>query len=109
MGNTVAICRECLLDALKSTESYKEEVKAKSIPKPLFPHPELDNNEVTLSSVADVEPKPIEVIEDAVEEFPISVSEDTVTNNPGDVKPTTPNKEPKAKAKSNKKKPNNKK
>ena len=39
MGNTVAMCRECMIDALKSTESYQEEVKAKSIPRPLFPHP----------------------------------------------------------------------
>jgi hypothetical protein len=81
MGNTVAMCRECMVDALKSTDNYKEEVKVKSILRPLFPHPELDNKEVTVSSVADniEEPKPTEVIEEATEEFPISVTEDTVT------------------------------
>ena len=106
MGNTVAICRECMVDALKSTEEYKEEVKAKSIPRPLFPHPELD---VTLSSVADEEPEPQEVIEDAVEDFPISVAEDTVTETKEDVKPTTtPTPKPKPKA-NTKKKPNKKK
>ena len=106
MGNTVAICRECMADALKSTEEYKEEVKAKSIPRPLFPHPELKNNEVTLSSVADSEPEPQEVIEDATEDVPISVTEDTVTNNFGDTKPTTPTPKQKTQAK---KKPNKKK
>ena len=106
MGNTVAICRECMVDALKSTEEYKEEVKAKSIPRPLFPHPELD---VTLSSVADEEPEPQEVIEADAEEFPISVAEDTVTETKEDVKPTTtPTPKPKTTA-NGKKKPNKKK
>jgi hypothetical protein len=77
MGNTVAMCRECMIDALKSTESYLEPVKVKKEPAPLFPHPELDK--VTISSVADEEPEPKEVIEEATEEFPISVAEDTVT------------------------------
>ncbi len=76
MGNTVAMCRECMVDALKSTESYIEPLKVKKEPAPLFPHPELD---VTISSVADNEPEPTEVIEEATEEFPISVAEDTVT------------------------------
>ena len=76
MGNTVAMCRECMIDALKSTESYLDPVKVKKEPAPLFPHPELD---VTISSVADNEPEPKEVIEEATEEFPISVAEDTVT------------------------------
>lgn len=93
MGNTVAMCRECMIDALKSTESYKEEVKVKSIPRPLFPHPELDNKEVTISSVADniEEPNSPEVIEEATEDVPISVTEDTVTMNFDDIKATTPN------------------
>lgn len=77
MGNTVAMCRECMIDALKSTESYIEPVKVEKEPAPLFPHPELDK--VTISSVADEEPEPKEVIEEATEEFPISVTEDTVT------------------------------
>ncbi len=77
MGNTVAMCRECMKEALKATESYTEPVKVKKEVKSLFPHPEL---EVTLSSVADKEPEPIEVIEEATEEFPVSVAEDTVTN-----------------------------
>lgn len=77
MGNTVAICRECLKDALSSTDGYTEEIKIKSEPKPLFPHPEL---KVTLSSVADIEePKSAEIIEDVTEDLTISVAEDTVT------------------------------
>jgi hypothetical protein len=102
MGNTVAICRECMLDAVKSTESYIEPAKVKAEPKPLFPHPEL---EVTISSVADEEPEPVEVIEEATEEFPISVAEDTVTNTEEKPKPATP----KPKTTTNKKKPNKKK
>lgn len=108
MGNTVAICRECMIDAVKSTESYKEEIKAKSIPMPLFPHPELDKKEVTLSSVADSEPEPQEVIEEATEDVPISVAEDTVTETKEDIKPTT-TPTPKPKAKANTKKKTNKK
>lgn len=76
MGNTIAICRECMKEALSSTESYIEPVKVKKELKPLFPHPELD---VTLSSVADSEPELKEVIVDVTEENPISVTEDTVT------------------------------
>lgn len=76
MGNTVAICRECLQEALKATESYVEPTKAKKAVKPLFPHPELD---VTISSVADNEPKPTEVIAEVTEDITETVTEDTVT------------------------------
>lgn len=77
MGNTIAICTECLKEAQSSIDGYVEEKKAiKKEVKPLFPHPELD---VTLSSVADEEPEPEEVIEDTTEENPILVAEDTVT------------------------------
>jgi hypothetical protein len=77
MGNTIAICTDCLKEAQTSIDGYVEEKKAvvKEV-KPLFPHPELD---VTLSSVADVEPNPTEVIEEVTEGVPISVAEDTVT------------------------------
>lgn len=76
MGNTVAICRECLQEALKATENYVEPTKAKKVVKPLFPHPELD---VTISSVADNEPKPTEVIAEVTEDITETVTEDTVT------------------------------
>ena len=80
MGNTIAMCRECMADALKATEGYAEEAKVKKPIAPLFPHPEI-KEDVTLSSVADEieEPKPKEVIEDVTEDVPISVAEDTVT------------------------------
>lgn len=107
MGNTVAICRECMVDALKSTEDYKEVIKAKSVPRALFPHPELDKKEVTISSVADIEPEPKEVIEDAVEDFPIPVAEDTVTE-PKVAETPKPITKPKTKA-NGKKKTNKKK
>ena len=76
MGNTIAMCRDCMKEALKATESYVEPVKVKKEDKPLFPHPEL---KVTISSVADAEPEPTEVIEEATEDVPVSVAEDTVT------------------------------
>ena len=78
MGNTIAICTDCLKEASSSIDGYVEEKKAVvKVDRPLFPHPELA---VTLSSVADVEePKPQEVIEDVTEEAPVSVAEDTVT------------------------------
>ena len=76
MSNTVAMCRDCLKEAFASTEGYVEVPKAKAEPKPLFPHPEL---EVTLSSVAEKEPEPVEVIEEVTEDIQISVAEDTVT------------------------------
>jgi hypothetical protein len=100
MGNTIAMCRECMKEALASTEHYKEPEKVKKVEKPLFPHPELD---VTISSVADEEPKLTEVIEGVTEEFPISVAEDTVAK---EEKPKTTTNKPKAptnnKGKSNK-------
>jgi hypothetical protein len=75
MGNTIAICTECLKEAQHSIDGYVEEKKTiVKENKPLFPHPELD---VTLSSVAD-EPKPVEVV-DAVTEDIQPVAEDTVT------------------------------
>lgn len=79
MGNSVIICKDCLKDALTSTDNYVEPIKVKREVTSLFYHPELAN--VTLSSVADVaEPKPTEVIEDTItEETHISVAEDTVT------------------------------
>ena len=77
MGNTIAICTECLKEAQASIDGYVEEKKAIKIEdKPLFPHPEID---VTLSSVADAEPEPVEVIDAVTEDIPIPVAEDTVT------------------------------
>lgn len=79
MGNTIAMCRQCMVDALKATDGYVEEVKSKKAPKQLFPHPEI--KPTTLSSVADEieEPEPTEVIEEVTEDAPIdSVTEDTV-------------------------------
>ena len=77
MGNTIAICTDCLKEAQSSINGYVEEKKTViKVDKPLFPHPELD---VTLSSVADEEPKPNEVIADVTEDSNISVAEDTVT------------------------------
>jgi hypothetical protein len=76
MSNTIAMCRDCMKEALSATEGYTEPIKAKKEVKPLFPHPELD---VTISSVADVEPEPPEVIEEVAEEYAESVAEDTVT------------------------------
>lgn len=76
MGNTIAMCTDCLKETIRDIESYAEPIVVKKEAKPLFPHPELD---VTLSSVADEEPEPVEVIEEASEDVPISVAEDTVT------------------------------
>ena len=77
MGNTIAICKECLKEAQSSIDGYVEEKKVViKEDKPLFPHPELY---VTLSSVAEKEPEPQEVIDAVAEEFPVSVAEDTVT------------------------------
>jgi hypothetical protein len=104
-GNTVAVCRDCLEKALAQTDSYIEVAKVKREPQPLFPHPELN---VTLSSVAEIEPKPIEVIEEApTEDNDDIVTEDTVAEEPivAEPKVVTP---PKANT-SNKKKSNKKK
>ena len=86
MGGSIIMCRECMADALKSTEGYVEPEKVKKAPKPLFPH---SKSEVTLSSVADVEPKPQEVIDADAEDVDISVAEDTVTHNEEPIKATT--------------------
>lgn len=73
MGNTIAICTDCMKEIQKSVEGYVEEKKVVvKADKPLFPHPEL---EVTLSSVA--EPEPQEVIEEVTEDN--TVTEGTVT------------------------------
>lgn len=77
MGNTIAICTECLKEAQASIDGYVEEVKvAPKQPASLFHHPELA---VTLSSVADDEPKPVEVIDAVAEDVHTEVTEDTVT------------------------------
>lgn len=77
MGNTIAICTECLKDAQASIDGYVEEKKVvNKVNRPLFPHPEL---EVTLSSVANEEPELVEVIDEVTEDTPILVAEDTVT------------------------------
>jgi quinolinate synthase len=77
MSNSIALCTDCMRDALASAEKYIEPVREKRPDKPLFPHPELA---VTISSVADKEPKPTEVIEEkATEEETIPTAEDTVT------------------------------
>jgi outer membrane biosynthesis protein TonB len=76
MGNSVIICKDCLKDALASIDSYVEPEKVKTERKPLFYHPEL---EVTVPSVAENEPEPPEVIEEAPEDADITVTEDTVT------------------------------
>lgn len=80
MGNTIAICTECVKEAHSSIDGYVEEKKAVvKEPAPLFPHPELA---VTLSSVADEEPKPAEVIDAVAEDVHTPVAEDTVTIEP---------------------------
>lgn len=93
MGNTIAICTDCLKEAQSSIDGYVEEKKVVvKENKPLFPHPELD---VTISSVADVEPEPQEVINVVAEDSHISVAEDTVTQDTpiiDEPKPKTPNK-----------------
>ena len=77
MGNTIAICTECLKEAQASIDGYVEEVKvAPKQPASLFHHPELA---VTLSSVAEVEHKPVEVIDAVAEDVHTEVTEDTVT------------------------------
>jgi hypothetical protein len=76
MGNTIAICTDCLKEAQMSVDGYVEEKKSVVREnKPLFPHPEL---KVTISSVIDNGPKPEEVIEKVAEETNLSVAEDIV-------------------------------
>ena len=77
MGNTIAICTDCLKEIQSAIDGYVEEKKTiVREDKPLFPHPELD---VTLSSVIEKEPEPVEVIDAVTEDIQISVAEDTVT------------------------------
>ena len=99
MGNTIAICTECLKDAQSSIDGYVEEKKVVKVEnKPLFPHPEL---KVTLSSVTeDIEPTEA-IEEDVTEDIPISVAEDTVTEETKPTIETVPKATPKAKPKSN--------
>lgn len=52
VGGSVAICTDCMRDAIKDTESYKEPEKAKTTIRPLFPHLEL-KQDVTTSNVDD--------------------------------------------------------
>lgn len=100
MGNTIAICTECLKDAQASIDGYVEEKKVvNKVNRPLFPHPEL---EVTLSSVADEEPELVEVIDEVTEDTPILVAEDTVTE--PTLIPELAMPKPKPKKKTNKKK-----
>ena len=93
MGGTIGICTDCLKEATESIKAYTEPPKVVREDTPLFPHPEL---EVTISSVADAEPKPKEVISTKTEENPISVAEDTVTE---EVKPITQDIKPQTRAK----------
>ena len=75
MGNSVIMCSDCMKEALQSIK-------------------ELD---VTLSSVAEGEPKPEEVIEDVTEDAHISAAEDTVTTTeePEPIPTITPTSKPK--------------
>ena len=86
MGGSVIMCRDCMIDALKSTEGYVEPEKVKKAPKPLFPHAK---GEVTLSSAMDIEPEPNEVINSDAEDVDIKVAEDTVTHQEEPIKATT--------------------
>lgn len=104
MGNTIAMCTECLKEASSATENYNEPAKVKKEVKPLFPHPELA---VTVPSVAEKEPEPQEVIEDVTEETPISVAEDTVTITKAEEKPILETPKPRA-TNNTKKKPQKK-
>lgn len=79
MGNTIAICTDCLKETQSAVDGYVEEKKVVvKENKPLFPHPEL---EVTPSSVAvdEEEPEPKEVIDEVVEVSSISAAGDDVT------------------------------
>jgi hypothetical protein len=107
MGNSVAICTDCLKEAQTSVDGYVEEVKVVREPKPLFPHPEV-KTEVTLSSVADIEPEPQEVIEEVKEDIP-TVTEDTVTHIEKPIAETKAPAKPKTTAKTSGKKKTKKK
>lgn len=95
MGNSVIMCRDCMKDAFDSTENYVEPRPPRRETRPRFYHPELA---VAVPSVAEVEPEPVEVIENVTEDIPISVAEDTVTPKAED-KPKTPTKKPNTKKK----------
>jgi hypothetical protein len=95
MGNTVAMCRQCMVDALKATDGYVEEVKVKKAPTQLFPHPEI--KPTTLSPVADEESQPTEVIEEATEISDKSATEDTVAKDFFDAIEKTNTAKPKSK------------
>lgn len=73
MGNTIAMCRDCMKEALASTENYVEQVKAKKVEKPLFPHPELK----AARTPAAVVPEPEKVVGETAEEVLVSAVEDT--------------------------------
>lgn len=102
LGNSVAICTDCLKEAQTSVDGYVEEIKVVREPQPLFYHPEV-KTEVTLSSVADIEPEPQEAIEEVTEDIP-TVAEDTVTIEEPIVKPKTTTKKPTSGKKKTKKK-----
>ena len=85
MGGTIGICTDCLKEATQSIAEYTEPIKVVREDAPLFPHPELN---VTISSVADEEPKLVEVI-DGTEDETILVAEDTVTEAVNKPKTTT--------------------
>ena len=76
MGNTIAICTDCLKMAQSSIDGYVKKAVNKEV-RPLFPHPEI---KVTISSVAiTTEPEPQEVIEESVtEDESVVVTEDIV-------------------------------
>ena len=76
MGNTIAVCRDCMQEALALTENYTEPEKVIKEERPLFPHPELN---LTGSSVVKNEPesKPQEVVETIAEKETIPAMDDT--------------------------------
>lgn len=83
VGGSVAICTDCMRDAIKDTESYKEPEKAKTTIRPLFPHLEL-KQDVTTSNVDDfteeVEPnEPTKSKQDDVSNT-LTSAEDVVTS-----------------------------
>ena len=83
VGGSVAICTDCMRDAIKDTESYKEPEKAKTTIRPLFPHLEL-KQDVTTSNVDDfteeVEPnEPTKIKQDDVSNT-FTLAEDVVTS-----------------------------
>lgn len=53
VGGSVAICTDCLKEAVKDTENYIEPAKVKMPIRPLFPRPGVKNDEVTTSNFDD--------------------------------------------------------